>query len=413
MPVVRGFPVYRIAIILLATLVAAFVLSKTFGLIVSDRNPSLALRMDPGNARALARASTRLLENGLGPKQRDSVARADAMARRALARDLTLSPAARTIGIAAATKGDGVLAGRAMTFALAASRRDLPTLLWCIEENVRKDNVGEALRCYDIALRTHVGSYDLLMPVLVAAIEDPALIAPIARVLVRRPPWSEQYLKRLIATGRVPANAFQVFRALRVAGSPPSNLATADLAARLFQDRKYDLAWQSYLWLQPAAQRGVLRDGDFEAPDSTEVPYVFDWSYAEELDRRAEKLSPGASGTQTGLVLNSSFPGTAILASQNLLLPKGSYELRAVSFAAEAGARASAALVLVCAADQAELGRLSLPLSVPERAVTTRVIVRDGCPAQQLRVLVTNSDAGATTLAVDQIALRPIGAGVR
>jgi hypothetical protein len=406
-----GIPssVARWSALLLVVLFGLFTLQQSLVGVFRTKNPELALRLDGDDARALSSRASALLERGRLTARSPELVRADRMARRALERDLTIAGAARTLAIAAAAGGDQKLADRAISAAFRLSRRDLATQMWCIEDRVARNDVPAALHCYDVALRTHRSAQELLFPILVAATEDDALVPPLIDLLARRPPWLEQFLPRLVQGGRSIPNIVRIFAGLRRTGYQTGGLSTGDLVARLTLAGAFSEAWRAHLWLNPGDRNSLLRNGSFE----TGLPSVatpFQWSLVDNLDRRAEMLSPGARSSATALYLNQDNGGSGPLADQLLLLRPGTYELTG-SLLPGTQAQGGAAQILVrCRPGDKELAKRSFATSSDQvQSFRMTFVVQPACRAQSLQIGLESVTDGPANFGIDELGLRPIG----
>ena len=154
-----------------------------------------ALRRDAERAHALApydgRMTARLAGVLSGPEATASDrSRGDDLARKALRQDPVNVPAAAALGFNAQVRGDVATARRAFTYAERLSRRDPMTQLWAIEEAVARNDIGDAVRHYDIALRVKPEMSEVLFPVLAAASVEAPVQAQLVRTLRVRTHWS-------------------------------------------------------------------------------------------------------------------------------------------------------------------------------------------------------------------------------
>ena len=147
------------------------------------------------------------------------------------------------------------------------SRRDLPTQLWLIEENVNRNNVPGALRHYDVALRTSLSSHELLFRSSSAFDDDPdtcradgtagrrsALSRAIFGALIQQPP-SGNNLARLLEL-------------IAARGQLSSRDLLASMVIYFGERREYSAAWRIYRVLknQPRAEPGTLEKRRLRRP---------------------------------------------------------------------------------------------------------------------------------------------------
>lgn len=283
-------------------------------------DPARALAWSPGDAPALALLGAARLGPAPSPA---GAAEAGRLSRAALRRDPTIVVAARTLGLLADMAGDRPRARRLMAYAQSLSRRDLPTQYWFIEERVAAGDVAGALRHYDTALRASAAAEPLLIPVLLAAIADPAAREGLADRLVADPIWRASFLDKVAHDA--PADAAGTLAlSLAARRHPLDPAATRDLLARLVAAGDYARAAA----VRAAAgggdpRRGPWpRDGGFGR--AGDLP-PFDWVLAEDGDTRAERVADGAGAGRLAFSTPADKGGE--VARQLLLLPPGDWRL--------------------------------------------------------------------------------------
>ena len=263
-------------------LLSILVVTKGISAAIERDNPSLALRLDRTNATAAWRLAERLVPPG---SRNADLSRAKALARISLQIDPTSGQAAGILGLIANIEGNHNVANRLFRYSNESSRRYLPTQLWLIEVAVEHNRVAEALRHYDFALRTSRRAGPILIPILIAALEDDTLVHPLARVLATRPPWGGAFLYQLASTGEPKENISSFFRRL-----------TND--QKLYDTRNADLfinravaegdprsAWLLYRALEPKRSVLALRSSEFSPVSARDVP--FEWQFIDEPDLSA------------------------------------------------------------------------------------------------------------------------------
>ena len=159
----------------------------------------------------------------------------------ALLREPTAVSGAATLGLLAELRGDLVAARRDFGFAQRLSRRDLSSELWLIEDAVRRGDVAEALRHYDIALRTQAGATDILYPVLARASVDPAIMPLLADRLLARPPWTDSFVVFLANATDQPAMVAELFERLQRRGLTINPLAQSTLVGKLLAAKQLEI----------------------------------------------------------------------------------------------------------------------------------------------------------------------------
>lgn len=392
----------RIALALLALVLGYFAVTHSLAQVLRTKAPEQAYRLAPNDGRITAYLSAKMSGPGATAEER---AESDRLARLALRQDPTAVAAVATLGINAQLRGATKAARRYFEFSDKLSRRDLRTRLWFIEDAVARENIPEALRHYDIALRTSRGAPDLLYPVLGAAISDATIRTELAKTLAAKPAWSESFIGYAAGNGDAVsvARLFQDLRRVNVVIPDP---ALASVIGRLVAEANYAAAWSYYASVRPDADRRRSRDASFAA--NLIAPSPFDWA---PLGGEAGISTVIQSGNQDG-IFDFSAPATVggTLLQQLQLLPTGDYVIEGRSINLEQAATARPYWVLTCTNGR-ELGRVDVPNSSANGGVFRgRFTVSTGCPAQYLRLVARPSNAiGGLSGQIDEVQLRPAG----
>lgn len=364
-------------------------------------DPERAHRLVPGNARVAALLAQ--ARSGADATAADR-AGADRLARRALQGDATAVAAAATLGINAQVRGDVAGARALFGYAQRLSRRDLQTQIWAIEDAVGRGNVKEALRHYDIALRTSRLAPDLLFPVLGSAIGDPAIASALADTLAAKPVWGESFINHVTANGPDARATARLLGALRRRRVPVSDVASAAAIDKLVAAEFFDDAWAYYSLVRPGVDRRASRDPFFTA--DLAAPSRFDWVPINDAGVTTS-IQRGGRGGVFDFAVPASVGGP--LLQQLQLLPPGDYRLEGHSGLIDQPERSRPYWVLSCR-DGRELGRLILPNSRQANGkFAGSFTVPLGCPAQTLALVARPSDAvGGGSGQIDQIRLVPL-----
>ena len=322
----------------------------------------------------------------------------------ALLREPTAVSGAATLGLLAELRGDLAQARRDFGFAQRLSRRDLSSELWLIEDAVRRGDVAEALRHYDIALRTQAGATDILYPVLARASVDPAIMPLLGNRLLTRPPWTESFIVFLANATDQPEVVAGLFERLQRRGLAINALAQSTLVGKLLAAKQVDGAWAYYASLHPGAERSRSRDPNFSA--TADVPTAFDW----QASRDAGVSVSIQRGASSGVATFSAAPtvgGTLI--QQLQLLPPGRYSLVGRSEGIDQAPEDRPYWLLQCTADGRELGRLILPNSAERGGRFAGEFQIDAaCPVQMLMLVARPSTAAAgLSGAITQVQIGP------
>lgn len=394
--------VTRIVLAMIVAAVGFFVVAGTIGYGMRSRDPVRAHAWAPLDGRVTA-----LLARGLsGPEATSSdPARAVRLARLALRQDPTAVTAAVTLGANLQLQG-GIAAGqRLLAFSQALSRRDMSTQLWAVEEAVARSNIPGALRHYDIALRTQRQAPDLLFPVLVSALQEPAVRVGLVRTLAARPPWGTAFVDHLIGNGRDAIATVQFLIGLRRSGVPVAEGASAAIIDTLVAEGHVDAAWSYYVLLRPGVTRQVSRDPRFSQDISSPSP--FDWMPINEGGTVAV-IQRAAVGGSVDFSAPTSVGGP--LLRQLQLLPPGGYRLQGHGIAVEQPDGSSPYWQLTCRADGRDLGRVAVSNSALNGGrFQGRFSVPRDCSMQVLALVARPSEAAfGLSGQIDRVQLRPV-----
>lgn len=312
--------------ILVGTLVAgALVLQSGVTQILGKRDPVLASKVAPGNARIALAAARAAMADGKVPSDPEI----RALTARALRRDATLTPAIEFRALDAADSGDRSRAARLFTLSDAISRRSLSTRVWFVQSAVERGKVHVALENMDIALRTSSAAPPLIFPALARAIADPALVAPIARLLDRPSDWRVMFLNFVVekADGSAAAALLLRMREQRVIADSGID---RKLIGRLTSERNFALARRIEDSFNPSGRpRPLLADGNFA---SSSARYPFAWGLIEGSAIGA--VMSEVSG-RSALAYRADPAQAGQVAAQLMMLTPGRYRLRTTT--AEAG----------------------------------------------------------------------------
>ena len=390
----------RIALAVLSLVLGYFAVTHSLAQVLRTKAPEQAFRLAPYDGRISAYLSAKMSGPGANVEERTE---SDRLARSALRQDPTAVAAFATLGINAQLRGDTEAARRYFKYSEKLSRRDLRTRLWFIEDAVSREDIPEALRHYDIALRTSRAAPDLLYPVLASAISDATIRTETVKTLAAKPTWTDSFIYHAAANSDTISVA-RLFRSLHLAGVVVPDSAQAAVVSRLVAEQNYPAAWSYYASVRPDADRRRSRDASFAA--NVSAPSPFDWT---PFGGDSGISTVIQSGNQDG-IFDFSAPATVggPLLQQLQLLPTGEYVIEGRTIDLEQVATARPYWVLICANGR-ELGRVEVPNSSVNGGVFRgRYTVREGCPAQYLRLVARPSNAiGGLSGQIDEVQLRP------
>jgi len=366
-----------IAVLLALALAAVLMLRDSLAYVVRPFDPAMALRINPDNAEVAASRAEQLL--------RDDPARsaeAEALARRALRRSPVSAAGARMIAAARDVAGDPLAARRLMVYSESLSQRDLPTQVWLIQDAVLHNDLRSALHHYDIALRSSEASKPLLFPVLVKALDQPAVVTGLVDTLTARPKWAAGFLDLAASQGQDLDGLAALIHGIALRGYTVPEAVLATASARMVDARRYDIAWQVYAVGDPHAARDVIRDPDFARPGLVEGPFV--WTIVSGNGLSAE---PRRYGARAALAYRAATGAGGVVARQLLMLPTGSFGLSGI--VPDRAAGSPPALVrLTCAGNGPAIAAISADAPTFARPFA----VPASCPAQWLEIVVDGGD---------------------
>lgn len=360
---------------------------RTLAFAMRSGNPALAHRLAPGDGRITAVLSSVMAGPGATSKER---AEAGRLAQRAVRQDPTAVLAVSTLGLNAQVRGDNAGATRLFGYAEILSRRDLQSQIWAIENSVALGNVAQAIRHYDIALRTSRDAPDLLFPVLANAIDDAAIRRALVPTLAQRPVWMDGFIAFVAGRRENPAAAASLFHALSQARVTISQTAQTGVVNNLVTNGDIDDAWRYYATIRPGVTRQRSRDPDFTA--NLETPSLFDWSVVNDTGIS----SSIQRGEQGGVVEFSAASGVGgPLLRQMQFLPPGRYRIVGQSSNIDQPDDALPYWSLRCDQER-ELGRVVIPVSRTRGGrFAGDIDVPADCPIQYLTLQARPSDRPA------------------
>lgn len=364
-------------IAILCTMALLLTCSVGIAGVIRERSPALALKLWPWDARALAVQADNLL---MSDPTKSDFALAKSFAEKSIARDPTSAPALRVLGFVQENSGNIAAARVTIRTSEKLSRRDLAGQLWLINDAVVRDEAEEALGHFDTALRTSDLAPPMLLPILANATEDASLIAPLAAVLAKQPPWGLSFVAEAIYRGPAPQNLVLLDQALRNRGVPLSQPLVQQLINQLVALNRFSDALTIYNRATGKRDEGnLLRDGRFDR-DPQLSP--FDWSISPEDSLFVSRAEAGEGVGGHRLTFTAPSGGYGDLVRQLLVLVPGKYR---VSVDADVE-RANIHIAIRCA----EYPRRGLLESPPTNLSLSAdfAVPANGCKAQWLAIVV-------------------------
>lgn len=362
-------------------------------------NPLLAYRLAPYDGRLSGSAAIAMTTTDIADASMRT--RGERLARRALLQDPMAVPAVTALGVNAEARGDIAAARRLFHYAQLLTRRDQRTQLWAIEDAVRRDDVADALRQYDIALRTMPKMKELLYPVLRQASADDGVRPALVQTLAKNPIWRDNFIDYVAGDkDSDPVAMASLFIALQRARVPVAATAQNRVVDALLGAGKNDSAWNYYALIRPGAVRERSRDPRFSG--AGETPSQFDWVPSND--------NGIASSMSTGVFDFSVSPSIGgVLLRQDQLLPPGTYRLTGHTSGINQPDDARPYWSLACQNGK-ELGRVPLPnSSADDGGFSGTITVRSDCPRQTLNLVARPSDSvGGSSGQINRMELIPL-----
>jgi hypothetical protein len=315
------------------------------------------------------------------------------------------APAARLLGLSKAANGHDDQAKRLLAYAEAMSRRDFPTQLWLIENNVSRGDVVGSLIHYDFALRTYPEAYPLMLPVMAEAANNAAVWRPLLPLLIVRPVWWRAFLQQYIPQATSPAALYSMASRMGLAAGETADAdMLGSIEQRLVTLGAYRAAADLYNRAHPDAHDALVRNGSFEQPGGSDP---FDWRLTDDPDLSAERQPNPRQGDGTALFISATNGRGGDVAEQLLELKPGTYRLQATVGEVTGDKLAFPQLIVRCAGSGRDLFHRPFPVA-PGQGLSWRVtiVVPANCAAQQLILHASSSfDPQKTTPWIDAITL--------
>jgi len=201
------------------------------------------------------------------------------------------------------------IAARNLMRSLAVlTKRDPLANYWLIYDYGQLGDIGKVLSYYDMTMRASVGSAEVLMPVMVRALESESSIVPFSSILERRPPWEGRFWTMASRSGEALDNALNLRMKLLDNGISYPLAVDLELVNQLVQYQKYVAASSLYLALnkkKAAATNRIVNDPDFAKPPT--LP-PFDWAlfgtgeYGAFISPSSQSMSISATANAGGIV---------------------------------------------------------------------------------------------------------------
>lgn len=395
----------RLGLVCAIILVGYVGVSRSLANFLRTADPRRAHMMSPSDGRlAASLAEAEFQAKPSGSKKSDVAKLAD----QAIRQDATAVKAIVILASQAQLRGDLGEARRLFGYAKSLSRRNLPTQLWAIEDAVSHEDIGKALRHYDIALRTSRDAASILYPVLSAALAEPAIRSNLSMTLAKQPTWGPSFIAYILGDGAVdPRHVANLFNYMRSTGTPIAPEASSSLVNRLILRNFVEDAWQYYASLRNGMVRDRSRDTDFLSnPISTSL---FDWVAGNEAGLTVS-IQRSEQGGAVDFSVATGHGG--MLLQQLEVLPPGVYQLSGTGSGVNQPEASLPYWSLSCESGK-ELGKVPLKSSNHEiNSFSGIFTVPDQCPIQKLTLFARPTDRySGITGRINRVILKPAGSG--
>ncbi len=384
----------------LGVIAAGLSLALTASTLVRRGNPELAARMMPIDSLAVGGWAERLLmQKPLNPTPETGE-----LARSALRLQALNPTALRVLGFVAAARGDE-RTGRALILqAQHQSRRDAPSQFWLIEDAVQRGDIRTALVHYDIVLRNKPSSHNVLFPILLNTLSDPAIREALGHYIGTDEIWAPQFASYALANSK----DLRSLVALTVESGGLKNRQMAHeqavgLIARLVAENRFADARRIYLTI-PGATPLRLVDPGFDKADMDTRYGAIGWQTKAQADASSGLVLDDAG--KPSLLLSANALTTTNIATKLLYLTPGRYRIGIVLSKFEGGDGAAVGTQIRCPAQTGDQPVWSQRVSA--RMISGDFVLPAGCDAQYLDIVVSGGSSGSMLDAVIRsVAIRP------
>jgi hypothetical protein len=381
---------------------AGAVMAGQFSLAMATRlqNPAISLRFNANQPVALATLADGQLQGGSSAK---SLGKAEAMALQALQAQPLNARAARVLAFAwKGLKKDDVKASQLITLAGQASRRDLGTQIFLIEQAAAADNIPKALTHYDIALRTDRKASPMLFPVLSAAMSQTEIRRDFAAIAKRQPKWLMDFYEFHARNSKdvMALAAVLPKRATAVDAKRLTRLQTA-LIDRIFELEGANAAFQFYAAM-PFFDKNIAQSAAISEANIDGKAGPFAWRLINQNASGANFVT-AKKGAGQSISLFAAPGVNAAVAQKILYLPAGTYRISAAADLRALPRGSQISLILQCTAG-AQMPILDLPLSAAQNAST--FAIGSDCAGQVLAIRILGGNgSGDAQGAINSIAI--------
>lgn len=288
--------------------------------IIDRAPPATAVRVAPGSAQVLRRASEAELQAGRNQN-------AEALATKVLETTPFDARALRVLGLAVARSGDSDRADELLTLAGNWSLRDDPAHAWLIERRLRQGSYTSAFAHADTLARRRPGQGGPIFNLFAtAALNDSRALVPLARLVGESPPWREAFLYYLLRRPDGGPVVLGMGIALEDTDGPLTSQELRSVYQHWFAENRFPAMSLLRQRLGRPGSPQALQDGDFsEQPENALLP--FDWNLPVQPGIAGALIEDDVRPGDTALRVEYDGYASGVAAEQILMLEPGARKL--------------------------------------------------------------------------------------
>lgn len=287
--------------------------------------------------------------------------------------------------------------------ALKLAQTDLMGLSLDYQRAVVGADYQKAVARLDILYRRWPNNTKNLLPWTNAMVSDPAGYANLRTVLAQNPPWRATIVRQFMDDERTSDTgyrlAFDLAQANGRAGRPKRDKTVEYALRRLFQQERYDLAHNLFLFTldeQEIGLNGYIFNPQFQRPPSG-LPFFWD---ARDTNASTVSYRPASDGDGDATPSHLSIrfldkPVRWAGLQKSMRLPSGAYRLTLRSRAVDLRAPKGLSGVVKCISQNRAILRFDIPLDNPQFAdKSVDFSVPENCTYARFQVAATEAVSG-------------------
>lgn len=212
--------------------------------------------------------------------------------------------------------------------ALNISKTEISALRWVILRLMNENKVPDALSQLDILFRRWPSHIVPLTPLIARIFSYADQYELLLKKLDASPPWRQALLNSLSRDPKTLLLAARLVQSLAKGDAPPSNAEVSKILSALMQNKKYNLAYQTFLLTLNVEDKnvsGYVHNGRFSLPFSGRI---FDWRVSNNSSVSISLPQERNDDTFGVKLLFNNTPVQGLSFSQYIALPPGTFELK-------------------------------------------------------------------------------------